>query len=344
MDINTTKFALESIGIVDCFEGVIRYNKTNTNSVITPKKFLDILKVTGEPLPYRVLFIDNDINNIKSAKEIGISTCHVVQGSNGVPHPNTVDFQIDTVYHVQTDLKELKNFKRQGESDEERGSPLAVRNDIVNTKSKLVSNSSTNLDKRHMVSSTLLQEDLPLKPNPIQRPSPIVNKVSPTPPEVFEIPSSIPPDKKTPLEKIKLNSIDPSTSSNFNNTNIGVRSSVASESSSSNTPKKKKKRKKKEKEPKVSDGAGDDSGTEKKRVKQLPPLQTTPNGLNHVIDDSFPKQKQAEISNTSELLKDLNLDEAQGKKKLNPLPFRRPDDDPFSIQNNNKKAYSELMF
>ncbi|KAG2388360.1 hypothetical protein C9374_000524 [Naegleria lovaniensis] len=305
---------------------------------------MDILKVTGEPLPYRVLYIDNDINNIKSAKEIGILTCHVVQGSNGVPLPNTVDFQIDTIYHVQTDLKELKNFKRQGDTDEERGSPLAIRNDIVNTKSKLISNSSTNLDKRHMVSSTLLQEDLPFKPNPIQRPSPIVNKASPTP-EVVEIPSSIPVDKKTPLEKIKLNSIDPSSSSNFNNTNIGVRNSMASESSSSNTPKKKKKRKKKEKEPKVSDGAGDDSGSEKKRVKQLPPLQTTPNGLNHVIDDiTFPKQKQTEISNTSELLKDLNLDEAHGKKKLNPLPFRRPDDDPFSIQNNSKKAYSELMF
>ncbi|EFC35252.1 predicted protein, partial [Naegleria gruberi] len=107
-DINTSKLALESVGIVDCFEGVIRYNKMSNNVVISPKKFMDILKVTGEALPYKVLLIDNDVNNIKSAKEVGILTCHVVQGSSGVPIQNTVDFQIDTIYHVQTELRDLK--------------------------------------------------------------------------------------------------------------------------------------------------------------------------------------------------------------------------------------------
>jgi len=336
-DINSTKHALEYIGVVDCFEGVIRYNKMSNNAIITPKKFHDIMKVTGESQAHKVLFFDNDIENIKSAKEVGIITCHLVQGSTGVPFPNTVDFQLDSLYHIANEMKDLRGHKKTSSGNIDTLASLAVKNDIVNTKSKLASN-STNLDKRNILPTNLfLDQELPKKNNPpLPKPS-LLSRLSPSPTPVDfnePAPNLPPPDKKTPVENIKLKQMDiplvsASSGSLFGNSQHNLMNTTTMDASSQlpsvsasveqvTTKKKKKKRKKKVKNAEQIDG---DDGSEKKRAKQLPPLQVSPrsNGL----AQSNVLAAGDRNGNYSDMLKDLNLDEPSAtKKKLSPIAFK----------------------
>ncbi|KAL9652975.1 hypothetical protein ABK040_015490 [Willaertia magna] len=387
-DINTSKHMLESIGIVDCFEGVIRYNKVSNTVVITAKKFQDILKETGEQQPIKVLYVDNDINNIKNAKEAGLVTVHVLQGSSGVAPPNIVDFQIDTVYHFQTDLKDLRNYQNES-SDDNSNSFATHRNEIIgnNKKTKLASE-STNLDKRHVLSSTLIQEVPPSKKAVLPKPTPLVTTkvkqsttVSLNNSQENELNSkttmnydwnppqqSSQPERRIPVENIKLNSIGLPPVNNA--TTVGITNGsdpiVLSPPTSKGEKKKKKKKKRKIKEQHeteiiIKEPVENQEESDKKRVKKLPPITASPRASFEVKSlspngNSAEKSSKSADSNSNNtlllninkeetlspfnaLLNDLNLEENESKpkKKLSPIIKQLAEDDPFKLPQHRKK-------
>jgi hypothetical protein len=136
-----TNRILESIGVNDCFEGVLAFDEVHSITEIEPER-------------QRVLFLDFNVKRLARATKLGFLTAYV--GSATEDMSKVANYRIETVYNMQENVPELWEYKC---VKKQVATSLARKNGIFNT-AKLNS-----LEAKNIITSSAIVSDVQLKPH-----------------------------------------------------------------------------------------------------------------------------------------------------------------------------------
>jgi len=103
-DIHHAKRVMATLGIMDCFLGVIDILAISPYCKPMPEAFTIALAQSGQPDPSSCLFVDDTIANLDSAKQLGFQTLHVHDNglpSNGHKHIPLLEFLPDAIQQIE---------------------------------------------------------------------------------------------------------------------------------------------------------------------------------------------------------------------------------------------------
>jgi len=106
---------MRRVGVDDMFEGIIDCREVNLVTKHDPESFKIAMKRAGVTDPKRAMLIDDSVQNIRSAKSIGMKTCLVglyERGSNERIVCPEADFEVNRLIEIKDVLPGLFSTKR----------------------------------------------------------------------------------------------------------------------------------------------------------------------------------------------------------------------------------------
>jgi len=103
-DVEHARRVLKILDVLDCFEGIIDVHAIEFACKPEPVAYQRALTLAGEPDPQRCLILDDSVENLLAARELGFTT--VLVGWDGV-HPQTNSYRIPNILALRESLPEL---------------------------------------------------------------------------------------------------------------------------------------------------------------------------------------------------------------------------------------------